>query len=90
VTASIRPTTGKGKSYLNHGIGVAVLGGWEMSGTSVFQNGSPILITAPDQTNLYDFSYTNGRANRLHSPVLSSGKSDSHWFDTTAFAPAAP
>jgi len=81
---------GKGKKYLNHGIAAAALGGWELSGISVFQSGRPILITAPDQTNLYDFSYTNGRANRLHSPVLSSGQSDSHWFDTTAFAPAAP
>jgi hypothetical protein len=81
---------GKGKKYLNHGIAATVLGGWELSGISVFQSGRPILITAPDQTNLYDFSYTNGRANRLHSPVLSSGQSDSHWFDTTAFAAAAP
>jgi Carboxypeptidase regulatory-like domain/TonB dependent receptor len=81
---------GKGKQYLNHGIAAAVLGGWELSGISVFQSGRPILITAPDQTNLWDFSYTNGRANRLHSPVLSSGQSDSHWFDTTAFAAAAP
>jgi hypothetical protein len=81
---------GKGKQYLNHGIGAAVLGGWELSGISAFQSGRPILITAPDQTNLYDFSYTNGRANRLHSPVLSSGQSDSHWFDTTAFAVAPP
>jgi hypothetical protein len=90
LTSSIRPTTGKGKSYLNHGIAAAVLGGWELSGISVFQSGRPILITTPDQTNLYDFSYTNGRANRLHSPVLSGGQSDNHWFDTTAFAPAAP
>jgi hypothetical protein len=81
---------GKGKQYMNHGIASAVLGGWELSGISVFQSGRPILITAPDQTNLYDFSYTNGRANRLHSPVLSSGQSDSHWFDTTAFAVAPP
>ncbi len=81
---------GKGRQFLNHGVAAAVLGGWEVSGISVFQSGRPILITAPDQTNLYDFSYTNGRANRLHSPVLSSGQSDSHWFDTTAFAVAAP
>ena len=81
---------GKGKSYLNHGIAAAVFGGWEMSGISVFQSGRPILITAPDQTNLYDFSYTNGRANRTCNPVLSSGQSDSHWFNTTCFQAAAP
>ncbi|MGH9667548.1 MAG: hypothetical protein ACRD9L_24265, partial [Bryobacteraceae bacterium] len=81
---------GHGKRYLNHGIGSAILGGWEVSGISVFQSGRPILITAPDQTGIYNFSYTNGRANRLHSAVLSSGQTDNHWFDTTAFASAAP
>jgi outer membrane receptor protein involved in Fe transport len=81
---------GHGKRYLNHGAAATVLGGWEWSGISVFQSGRPILITAPDQTSLYNFSSTNGRANRLHSPVLSSGQNDNHWFDTTAFAAAAP
>ena len=81
---------GPGKRFFNHGIASAVLGGWEFSSISVLQSGRPILITAPDQTNLYDFSATNGRANRLHSPVLSSGQNDNHWFDTTAFAVAAP
>jgi hypothetical protein len=81
---------GPGKRYFSHGVGAAVLGGWEFSGISVFQSGRPILITAPDQTNLFNFSYTNGRANRLHSPVLASGQTNSHWFDTTAFAVAPP
>jgi hypothetical protein len=81
---------GPGKRYLSHGVGGAVLGGWEFSGISIFQSGRPILITAPDQTNLLNFSYTNGRANRLHSPVLDSGQTNAHWFDTTAFAVAAP
>ena len=65
-----------------------MLGGWEFSGISVFQSGRPLLITAPDQTNLYNFSSTNGRANRGHSAVLQSGQSNSHWFDTTAFSVA--
>jgi hypothetical protein len=81
---------GPGRRFLNHGVGAAILGGWEFSGISIFQSGRPLLITAPDQTNLYNFSYTNGRANRLHSPVLDSGQSDNHWFDTTAFAAAPP
>ena len=81
---------GQGKKYLSHGVAGAALGGWELSGISVFQSGRPILITAPDQTNLLNFSATNGRANRLKDPVLSSGQSNSHWFDTTAFAVAAP
>ena len=81
---------GHGKKYLNQGFAATAFGGWEFSGISVFQSGRPILIIGPDQTNLYNFSSTNGRANRLHSPVLDEGKSNNHWFDTTAFAPAAP
>ena len=81
---------GYGRPYLNKGIAATLLGGWEVSGISVFQSGRPILITAPDQTNLYDFSSTNGRANRIASPVLTSGQNDSHWFNTAAFAVAAP
>ena len=57
---------------------------------TVLQSGRPILISAPDNTNLLDFSYTNGRADRLKSGVLSSGQSKDHWFDTTAFKAAAP
>lgn len=81
---------GHGKKFLSHGIAATALGGWEFSGISVFQSGRPILIIGPDQTNLYNFSATNGRANRLHSPLLTSGQTDNHWFDTTAFAAAAP
>jgi outer membrane receptor protein involved in Fe transport len=79
---------GYGKRFLNHGIAASVLGGWEFSGITVFQSGRPLLITAPDQTNLYNFSSTNGRANRGHSAALESGQSANHWFDTTAFSVA--
>jgi hypothetical protein len=81
---------GKGKQYMNHGIASMVLGGWEASGISVFQSGRPLLIQAPDQTHLLNFISTNGRADRLKDPVLSSGQTLNHWFDTTAFATAAP
>jgi hypothetical protein len=81
---------GRGKRFLSHGALATALGGWEFSGISVFQSGRPILIIGPDQTNLYNFSSTSGRANRLHSPVLDSGQTDNHWFDTTAFAAALP
>jgi hypothetical protein len=79
---------GYGQRFLNHGIAATILGGWQFSGISVFQSGRPILITAPDQTNLFNFSSTNGRANRLHSGALASGQNPNHWFDTTAFATA--
>jgi len=79
---------GIGKPYLSHGVVGRVLGNWEVTGITVIQGGRPILITAPDNTHLLNFSYTNGRANRLHDPVLSHGQGTQEWFDTTAFAEA--
>ncbi len=81
---------GVGRPFLSHGFAASAFGGWQFSGISVFQSGRPILIIGPDQTNLYNFSSTSGRANRLHSGVLANGQTDNHWFDTTAFAAAAP
>lgn len=65
-----------------------VVGGWQFSGITVLQSGRPILITAPQNTSVPDFNYTNGRANRLHSGVISNPTLQ-HWFDTSAFV-AAP
>ena len=59
-----------------------------MSGITVVQAGRPILISAPDNTGLLDFAYTNGRANRLKSGVIDN-PTKLAWFDKTAFA-AAP
>jgi outer membrane receptor protein involved in Fe transport len=83
---------GKGKKFLNGGgITNAIFGGWEVSGITVLQAGRPVLITAPDSTNLFNFTSTNGRANRLKDPVLPDGEQTlTRWFDTTAFARAAP
>lgn len=80
---------GKGKSYLNNG-GVLsrVVGDWQFSGITVIQAGRPILISAPDNTRLLEFAYTNGRADRLKSAVLDN-PTKTQWFDTTAFRPAA-
>jgi hypothetical protein len=36
------------KKYLRHRFATTVLGGWEMSGISVFQGGRLVLVTAPD------------------------------------------
>jgi hypothetical protein len=79
---------GPGKQYVSKGIPSRILGGWQFSGITVLQAGRPILITAPQNTNVLDFNYTNGRANRLHSGVISNPTLQ-HWFDTTAFT-AAP
>ncbi len=68
-----------------------VLGDWQVSGIHVFQTGRPAAITAPDTTGLQQFRYTHGRADRLNDGALSgSAQSKEKWFDTSAFATAAP
>jgi hypothetical protein len=79
---------GIGRPYLSHGVVARVLGNWQFSGVSVLQAGRPILISAPDNSGLLDFAYTNGRADRLRSGVINN-PTNNHWFDTTAFRPAA-
>ncbi|MEZ5355420.1 MAG: hypothetical protein R2762_22515 [Bryobacteraceae bacterium] len=82
---------GKGHRFANSGLASHVLGGWQISSITVLQGGHPVLITAPDSTNLLNFSSTNGRANRVKDPVLSGDQQSlTRWFDTTAFERAAP
>jgi hypothetical protein len=80
---------GKGRPYLNEGILSRILGNWQFSGITVLQAGRPILISAPDNTGLYEFAYTNGRADRLKSGKIDNA-TRTQWFDTSAFRPAAP
>lgn len=79
---------GYGRAHLNKGIAARVAGNWQFSGITVVQAGRPILISAPDNTGLYEFAYTNGRADRVKSGHIDSGTA-TRWFDTTAFRPAA-
>ncbi|HZO52135.1 MAG TPA: carboxypeptidase regulatory-like domain-containing protein [Bryobacteraceae bacterium] len=78
---------GKGKKFLNNGIAAAVVGNWQMSGITVLQSGTPIRIAGADNTNLYDFSLSVGRGDRIGEPVLASGdKNTQRYFNTSAFA----
>jgi outer membrane receptor protein involved in Fe transport len=84
---------GKGRKFLNDANSVVqkIAGGWQVSSITVLQKGRPVMITAPDTTSLFNFSSTNGRANRLKDPVLPSDQQSlTRWFDTTAFERAAP
>jgi hypothetical protein len=84
---------GKGRKLLNdaHPALQKAFGGWQFSSITVLQSGRPVLITAPDVTNLLNFSSTNGRSNRLKDPVLDGDQQSlTRWFDTTAFERAAP
>jgi hypothetical protein len=63
-----------------------LLGNWQLSGITTYGSGQPIVITAPNNTNLPGIG---GVADRLHDPHLKSGQSSSHWFDTTAYGTPA-
>jgi hypothetical protein len=74
-----------GGNFLEHG----VLGGWEVSGVTVAQSGSPINVTySPDTLGL-----GGGTVNRpdVAGNARSGAKTVSQWFNTGAFsAPVAP
>ena len=75
----------RGGNFFEHGI----LGGWEISGVTVAQSGSPINVTySPDTLGLG--GDTTNRPNLIGN-TRSAPKSVSQWFNTSAFAaPAAP
>ena len=57
----------------------------------MFQSGIPLRIAASDTTGLLDFPLNVSRGNRLKDPVLPKDeRTTDRWFDTTAFAIAAP
>lgn len=62
-----------------------IVGGWEFAGITEFQVGQPLAITQPNNTHGFTESQ---RPNVIASPVLSSGQTLSHWFNTAAFVQA--
>jgi hypothetical protein len=76
---------GRGQAFLG-GSGALVdklVGGWQISGISTFQNGQPFSVTynAPGVTGL-----VSGRADRIPGvPLYPAVKSKSQWFNPAAF-----
>jgi hypothetical protein len=71
----------RGGNFIEHGI----LGGWEISGVTVAQSGSPINVTySPDTLGLG--GDTNNRPN-LVANARTGPKSLTQWFNTGAYAP---
>jgi carboxypeptidase family protein len=62
-----------------------IVGNWQVSGILSLQNGQPVVITGPNNTQLPGIG---AYAMRLHDPNLASGQSIARWFDTTAFTSA--
>jgi hypothetical protein len=76
---------GEGKPYLNHGIGNALLGGWQLSSIVTASSGFPRnVMTGRDQSNTgagFDRPNATGA-----DPNLPSGqRTTARWFNTDAF-----
>jgi hypothetical protein len=63
-----------------------IVAGWEFAGITEFQVGQPLAIKQSNNTHGFTESQ---RPNVIGSPVLSSGQTIQHWFNTAAFQ-AAP
>jgi hypothetical protein len=70
----------------SHGVAKAVLAGWQVSGITRFQSGSPLTVFAPGDTA--GIGTGGQRPNLIADP--SGSKSFSQWFNTNAFAIPAP
>jgi len=79
---------GPGQKFLQHGIASNLLGNWQLAGVTTYGSGIPVIINGPNSTHLPGIS---ALADRLHDPHLKNGaQNPQEWFDTTAYAPAAP
>ena len=78
---------GQGRAVLGslHGIGNALIGGWELQGIQAWSSGLPYTITeAGDQTNIA--GDTEERPNRVVGvPLYPSHQSPTNWFNPAAF-----
>ena len=77
---------GRGRKWLNTGLGSRLLGRWQFSGVTTFSRGLPMVITSPNNTRLPG---VGAAAVRLKDPVLPDAQRTlDRYFDTTAFLPA--
>ncbi len=78
---------GPGQAHFRSGLLPAIVGAWQVNGITAFQRGMPIVITAP---NTADLPGLTSRADRIANPILTSGQTPDHWFNTAAFVSAQP
>jgi len=84
---------GNGKQFLTHlnRAGNLALGGWQLNGIVTFQSGQPYSIYGYDYSGLLGLaSPTMNRVDLVGKPNSGFQKSLSEWFNTAAFANAAP
>ncbi|MBV9267381.1 MAG: TonB-dependent receptor, partial [Acidobacteriaceae bacterium] len=61
---------GHGHTYLNHGIGAMVFGGWEFSGLSNFQSGTPFSIYSSRDS---EYTGLTNRPDLVGNPAIPAG-----------------
>jgi hypothetical protein len=75
---------GKGKPWLQQGIGAALLGGWQTSGVWSADTGQPLFLTASaNSLNAPGNTQVPNQIASFHK--LGSIGTGKHWFDTSAF-----
>ncbi len=76
---------GKGKRYLNSGVGAFILGGWQLTGIVAATTGRPFTVFLQNGVNNGAPSWPNRIADgRLDNPTTD------RWFDITAFVAPSP
>ncbi len=79
---------GKGKQFLQTGIGAAIFGGWELAGSFNHRTGKPFTVNqGGDPLRVGTFQPT--LPNLIGNPNLANPTID-RWFDTTAFQLLTP
>jgi hypothetical protein len=61
---------GPGQAHLNHGVAARVLGGWELSGLSTFQSGTPFDIYSSRDS---EYTGLSGRPDIVGNPSIPAG-----------------
>jgi len=78
------PPIGKGHQLLNHGIGDAVLGGWQASSIFIAQSGAPFTVIMASATNSGALD-GNWYPNIVGDPNVSN-RTINQWFNQLAYA----
>jgi hypothetical protein len=79
---------GKGRKYLNHGVGAAILGGWQLNGVIAAQSGNP--FTPTYNVNVANVTGSTQRPNRIASGVIPYGSRTVYqWFKVSDFVSPA-
>lgn len=80
---------GRGKRFVDHGVGAAILGGLQLSGIFSWQTGRPFTVT-DSTSNRSGYFENNDRPNIVPGQNPNNGpKTVAQWFNTAAFV-AAP